>query len=417
MNLAQQILAAIKQRDFGGATDAVSNALQQKMSQALAQERRSLGEAFLTEAKDGELKVGDLVLYGSDPRTKGFKLTRANVLVVVSIEKNSYGTTLVKTRARDVKGGRVFSYPASEYTKLSPQDLPEAFGDNWSDPKKDNEKVNPGNQLEVECRCGKTYHITAIGLPKAICPKCKKHDLKTVKKDGKVVIAREHCEDPDMDPTDGKSDVYEAVKSGFIVVHQQGKKNSYYTGPDGKRGKWDTDRSKAVVFKSEGEAEKVIDNLYPLVRKDAFVGKNDGLRESVILGDDMPSAEVQRVYSDVRDVAETELLCGIKRLRVNQQGTVVAYVTESHEGPAGGNFGPGSEKRFQTDQGPRVALSVKGQKLGGLTDTEYRVLMGKIGVKLAYGDVQYGDKKGTTNILVPKTHLAQARKALQQYLA
>lgn len=54
-------------------------------------------------------------------------------------------------------------------------------------------------------------------------------------------------------------------------------------------------------------------------------GKSDAkpklLHESV-----MPTSEVQRVYNEVGDVGETELLCGVRSLKVNQNGSVVSFV-------------------------------------------------------------------------------------------
>lgn len=43
----------------------------------------------------------------------------------------------------------------------------------------------------------------------------------------------------------------------------------------------------------------------------------------------MPTNDVQRVYDEVRDVSETEILCGVRNLRVNSTGDVVSYVSES----------------------------------------------------------------------------------------
>lgn len=38
--------------------------------------------------------------------------------------------------------------------------------------------------------------------------------------------------------------------------------------------------------------------------------------------------EVQRIYNEVGDIGETELLCGISGLRVNPQGQVISYICE-----------------------------------------------------------------------------------------
>jgi hypothetical protein len=39
----------------------------------------------------------------------------------------------------------------------------------------------------------------------------------------------------------------------------------------------------------------------------------------------LPAEEIQRVYDDTHDVTETELLCGVRGLKVNSQGQVVGY--------------------------------------------------------------------------------------------
>jgi hypothetical protein len=45
----------------------------------------------------------------------------------------------------------------------------------------------------------------------------------------------------------------------------------------------------------------------------------------------MPVHEVQRVFDEIGgDVAETELLCGVTHIRINENGDVVSYVTEAH---------------------------------------------------------------------------------------
>ena len=39
--------------------------------------------------------------------------------------------------------------------------------------------------------------------------------------------------------------------------------------------------------------------------------------------------EVQRIYDEIGDIGETELLCGITNLRVNPQGQVISYICEA----------------------------------------------------------------------------------------
>jgi len=47
----------------------------------------------------------------------------------------------------------------------------------------------------------------------------------------------------------------------------------------------------------------------------------------------MSAHEVQRVYNEIGDVGEVELLCGISGLRVNENGQVITYVTEAISRP------------------------------------------------------------------------------------
>ena len=56
---------------------------------------------------------------------------------------------------------------------------------------------------------------------------------------------------------------------------------------------------------------------------------NKSVTEAIIVGDDMPAAEVQRVYNEIGDVSDTEILCGIRKLKVNERGQVLSYVTEA----------------------------------------------------------------------------------------
>lgn len=56
-----------------------------------------------------------------------------------------------------------------------------------------------------------------------------------------------------------------------------------------------------------------------------------GLDEAIIHGSDMPVKEVQRVFDEHGDPRETEVLCGIKRLRVSASGDVLSYVREGCE--------------------------------------------------------------------------------------
>jgi hypothetical protein len=43
----------------------------------------------------------------------------------------------------------------------------------------------------------------------------------------------------------------------------------------------------------------------------------------------MPTSEVQRVYDTTHNIEETEILCGVRSLKVNDKGQVVSFVTES----------------------------------------------------------------------------------------
>ena len=52
--------------------------------------------------------------------------------------------------------------------------------------------------------------------------------------------------------------------------------------------------------------------------------KNENVNE-----DTVSQHEVQRVYDEIGDVGETELLCGISDLHVNGHGQVISYICEA----------------------------------------------------------------------------------------
>lgn len=53
------------------------------------------------------------------------------------------------------------------------------------------------------------------------------------------------------------------------------------------------------------------------------------VKESVIVESHMTVREVQRIYDKQKDIAETELLCGVTDLKINEYGQVVSFVCES----------------------------------------------------------------------------------------
>jgi hypothetical protein len=62
-------------------------------------------------------------------------------------------------------------------------------------------------------------------------------------------------------------------------------------------------------------------NWFPGTVGTHFAGKR--LKE-----DTVSAFEVQRVFDEIGDVGETELLCGVSGLRVNENGSVISFVTE-----------------------------------------------------------------------------------------
>lgn len=52
--------------------------------------------------------------------------------------------------------------------------------------------------------------------------------------------------------------------------------------------------------------------------------KISGLDEAIV-----SQHEVQRIYNEIGDIGETELLCGISKLTVNPQGQVISYISEA----------------------------------------------------------------------------------------
>jgi hypothetical protein len=58
-----------------------------------------------------------------------------------------------------------------------------------------------------------------------------------------------------------------------------------------------------------------------------FIGFGEGplYPNDMLLEDTLPSRDVQRVYDETHDVQETEILCGVREVRVNASGAVIAY--------------------------------------------------------------------------------------------
>jgi hypothetical protein len=48
--------------------------------------------------------------------------------------------------------------------------------------------------------------------------------------------------------------------------------------------------------------------------------------ESVIYGNEMPHSEVQRIYDEIGDALETESLCGIRNLQINDRNEVISFI-------------------------------------------------------------------------------------------
>lgn len=87
-----------------------------------------------------------------------------------------------------------------------------------------------------------------------------------------------------------------------------------------KNGKWYL----YVFNKKTGKHEyySYSDDLY--MNDIGEYGGRESMKESI-----MPTAEVQRVYDETGDIGETELLCGIRKLKVNDAGEVVSFIAES----------------------------------------------------------------------------------------
>ena len=54
------------------------------------------------------------------------------------------------------------------------------------------------------------------------------------------------------------------------------------------------------------------------------------LREDTV-EESMSTKEVQRIYDDIGDVRETEVMCGIRNLRVDTQGNVISFIRLMNE--------------------------------------------------------------------------------------
>lgn len=101
-----------------------------------------------------DITKGDKVLYGTDPRKHGFGLTSANILTVVAI-RNNRGVEMIDAKAST---GKVFSYPASDFTKL--------------------DESRQLTEEKVECmECGKTFNAKVSAGAEPKCPKCGSYDV------------------------------------------------------------------------------------------------------------------------------------------------------------------------------------------------------------------------------------------------
>jgi len=222
--LYNAILTAIRSGQPASASDAVKSALSQKMTMAVTAERRSLSEGLLKESKGIITKAKDggvnLTVMGSDGKKATFWYKTRESAVEYAKSDNitlAESTTRVwelqfKGRPAEVDALRKKGYNAIMLAggtirveapdqndgwgaigaesamwdalglggdkelgkrKVDYKILREGFGD-WGG----GSESKSGKMVKVTCGCGNDYHITAIGLPNAKCPKCKKHDVK-----------------------------------------------------------------------------------------------------------------------------------------------------------------------------------------------------------------------------------------------
>ena len=60
--------------------------------------------------------------------------------------------------------------------------------------------------------------------------------------------------------------------------------------------------------------------------------------------------EVQRIYDEIGDLGETELLCGISDLRINQQGQVISYICEAAKPTSREDVGPADRDGYEASE-------------------------------------------------------------------
>lgn len=176
----QTLLAAAKRGEAAAVNDALKGSLTERMQAALARERRSLAEGLLKEARTWAIDFTGSASDIAKLKHAGIQAQHlvdggAKIRVKATDKGDGWGALSIIGDIEKALGRKIETN--ADITKLSEA----TFGSNWG-PGGTDGSLNPGGksgkQVRVTCGCGNTYHITAVGLPNAKCPKCKKHDIK-----------------------------------------------------------------------------------------------------------------------------------------------------------------------------------------------------------------------------------------------
>jgi hypothetical protein len=338
------------------------------------------------------IQVGDTVLYGADPRKKGFKLQPENKLKVVKIDKNA-GVTYISAKAAT---GKVFRYAADEYTKLDEV----VFG---LESKRLDEMATPAaverKFTEICGRYGFVLTKSERGKPNPFKPTALSDEFVYLKND--VNTGRRHTVLVILYPDGHKHWVFKYTQKNGIIAPSTGdtipqldralaREFSGLTEAKNDEldriGDWITELERDLktakaakdwkevariqdhIHDAEDDADRLINGIRedaPAQPKSSLEKRRDGEGQQDVKGtagsagirktpakatyswqdrqkqnarkgaglteEIRPTSEVQRVYDETGDVKETELLCGIASLRINGNGQVISFIAEATE--------------------------------------------------------------------------------------
>lgn len=279
-------VAAIKGNDWKTALAEVSKILDNKITQALATEKQDIAAGLLVpRLAEVYINVGDRI------RTKRMGQTAGTV---VKVENGNVYFELDEPEGKF--GKRVWAAPLSNVVKEA-----KTFGAH-----------------SAKCQsCGKPFQASSIHPN--ICARCDNKERGTrpvCSVNGCWSEAKWYRKKDDM-PFCAKH----APKEPLVSVKEAMGHVGSTPADKGRMAAADDDynRKYEVDFKKkDGTTVKRKVTVPP--------SNNEAVNEDAV-----SQHEVQRIYDEIGDIGETELLCGISSLRVNPQGQVISYICESRK--------------------------------------------------------------------------------------